>query len=826
MDSPAPRVFVSYSRKDRLEFARDLQKRLEAEGLSLYRDLSHLDGGEDWWRQIEAAIRSIEHLVMVLTPKALESRYVADEWKLARQEGKPVWPVIGPGELDFSHLPHWMARAHRHDITIPESFDRLVLGLRGPPRERRKPFMADPLPAGFIERPEKFAEIKRKLLDGRGEPVAITAALRGAGGFGKTALANALCHDPEIQDAFGDGILRVTLGEKPEDLVSHMADLIEILTGARPGVTHLDAAKTRLAEALDDRRCLLVIDDAWRQQDLAPFLHRGPKDRTTRLITTRDDRVLPAMAVRVPVDAMTSAQALAMLARDLGDDVLSGLQARFAALAFRLGEWPLLLGLANGVLRTRISRGASLKDALSYAEVALRERGLGRAFARHSDAARRNTASGTLEVSLDQLREAERTRFAELAVFVEDAEIPTGAALGLWRQTSELSELDGEDLLERLADLSLLIDLDLGRGSFRLHDVFRSLLREEFIRDRLADLDGKLMAHFRSSCPEGDLASLTDRYGLHHAMDHLRAAGEGEAADRLLLDPAWMQAKLAVLGVQPLLADYVGQPRQSAGFATGAVLAMQANVVAKRPRELLAQLLGRLSSEDAPGVGVCLKETRSRLSPPALVPFRPSFKPPGAEVRRFEAHEFWVTSLALLPDGRRALSGSADRTLRLWDLDTGAELLRLAGHESVVTSVALLPDGRRALSGSGDNTLRLWDLETGEELHHFRGHQQSVHSVATLPDGLHALSASGDSRLCLWDLETGEELRRFEGHKSAVTSVVTLPDGQRALSGSHDKTLRLWDLDTGAELRCFEGHESAVTSLALLPDGRRAVGFP
>ena len=77
--------------------------------------------------------------------------------------------------------------------------------------------------------------------------------------------------------------------------------------------------------------------------------------------------------------------------------------------------------------------------------------------------------------------------------------------------------------------------------------------------------------------------------------------------------------------------------------------------------------------------------------------------------------------MTVLADGRRALSGSDDRTLRLWDLETGAELRRFEGHTRWITSVTVLADGRRALSGAYDLTLRLWDLETGAELRRVRG---------------------------------------------------------------------------------------------------------
>ena len=547
--------------------------------------------------------------------------------------------------------------------------------------------------------------------------------------------------------------------------MGRIADLIEIITGNRPGVTHLEAAKTKLAEALDDRRCLLVIDDAWRKQDLVPLLHRGPRDHTTRLITTRDDRILPAEIERVAVDAMTPNQALAMLARGLPDSVMPSNRARLAALAARLGEWPLLLGLANGMLRARTARGGSLQNALTYGEHALAQRGLAAAFQAHDRAARRNTAWGTLEVSLEELSEAERMRFAELSVFVEDAEIPTSAALGLWHQVAGLDLLDGEDLLTRLAELSLIIDLDLGRSVFRLHDVFRSLLRSGPTKGRLAELDGKLMAHFRSNCPAGDLTCLTDEYGLRNAVTHLRGGGEGEAADHLLPDPAWMQAKLDILGIQPLLADYIGQSKHTAPFVIGAVLSLTANVLASRPRELRAQLLARLSPENAPGLGASLEKARSSLVLPALVPLIPRFTPPGAELLRFEGHRGPVNIVTVLPDGRRALSGSADKTLRLWNFDTGAELRHFEGHHGRVTSVSAVPDGRRMLSASTDMTLCLWDLETGAELRRFKGHTRRVNSVTVLPDGRCALSVSTDKTMRLWDLETGIELRRIDGHQ-------------------------------------------------------------
>ena len=96
------------------------------------------------------------------------------------------------------------------------------------------------------------------------------------------------------------------------------------------------------------------------------------------------------------------------------------------------------------------------------------------------------------------------------------------------------------------------------------------------------------------------------------------------------------------------------------------------------------------------------------------------------ELRCFEGHNGVVESVAFSPDGKRALSGSDDGTMRLWNVETGEELRCFKGHTSWVRSVVFSPDGKRALSGSLDWTVRLWDVDTGKELHCFKGQTNGV----------------------------------------------------------------------------------------------------
>ncbi|PPQ74828.1 hypothetical protein CVT26_005429 [Gymnopilus dilepis] len=190
-------------------------------------------------------------------------------------------------------------------------------------------------------------------------------------------------------------------------------------------------------------------------------------------------------------------------------------------------------------------------------------------------------------------------------------------------------------------------------------------------------------------------------------------------------------------------------------------------------------------------------------------------------------HTKTVNSVAFSPDGRRIISGSSDKTIRIWDAETGESLPdSLARHQARVHSVGFSPDGKKIVSGSKDKSIRLWDSDTGEALRPpIEGHSDWVRSVAFSPDGKQICSASGDRMIHLWSTETGHQLGQpLRGHANRVTCVAFSPDGRYIVSASLDWTVRLWDVESGKQLQpVLNGHSDCVWSVAFSPDGNLVV---
>jgi WD40 repeat protein len=190
----------------------------------------------------------------------------------------------------------------------------------------------------------------------------------------------------------------------------------------------------------------------------------------------------------------------------------------------------------------------------------------------------------------------------------------------------------------------------------------------------------------------------------------------------------------------------------------------------------------------------------------------------GREVRTFKGHSDEITSVDFSPDGRYALSGGRDRAVKLWDVSTGAEIRTFEGY-----CAAFSPDGRYLLSGNFDG-IKLWEVSTGREVKMLKSNS-APKALSFSPDGRYALSGafdtSGRNQLYCWEISTGKEIWSVKGHSWGVNSVAFSPDGKYALSGGGDGFARLWEIDTGREIRNFE-YSSSVNSVAFSSNGQYA----
>ena len=883
-------IFLSYARIDDEAFVRRLHADLTSAGFDVWFDRVSMPSRQlTFHQEIRDAIAARDRLLLVVGPGVLTSDYVTQEWRFAYFEtGKCVNPIVrlngatpdGAIIDGYELIPEDLKLLHAEDFRDEVHYDAQLANLIRQLSEAIPPvgkLVAVPeLPACFLSQPERIKALRDLLLVDLQKPVVVSGAaarvgLQGMGGIGKSVLASALAHRPEVRRAFPDGIFWITLGQKPQ--LAELQRWLALELGDVALFPDERSGKECLRKLLAGRKALLVLDDVWQREDAEAFNVIGAMGRI--LLTTRDTGLVTALAskeahyrVELPTDA--EAEGIFAAAAQLDPRALSAATREIVA---QCGRLPLALALCGGMVQGGVSP-ADVREAL-------REHDLEFLSSDHPAEEQHRNAWKAMDVSLRVMPPEQRDRFAELAVFALDRGAPEAAVVTLWEHTGGLTPRHGRKLLADFAARSLVqltpaADRDQNGARMTLHDLLHNFaegMAEKRFGSRTA-LHQTLLDAYRKKCPSNWASGPCDGYYFESLCEHLLDAGKLTDAVELLTDLPWIEAKCKVKLVFSLQDDYrntiAAMPEAQEGRSeererqarlnrwTEEITAYSHQWSERRDR----LVRGEIVTEPEPQLpqaptscriwkeGEIESECRRIIESPSQLDrlrlFARFVASESYALLEFGSRPMFVLQHAFNDADAGAVHNAADQIMQflgqtnecqpvggqtrvVWLQKQGnsfnprpAMLRTLEGHNDPISSVDISADGRRAVSGSEDLTVRVWDLETGSCLRVFGGHTKRVSSVCITFDGKYAASGSQDKTIRVWDLESGECLWTLEGHLAEVLSLCISPDCKYLVSGGWGTSIKSWDLATGANLQELDG-ETWAPEISMTPDTRYLV---
>ncbi|WNM33421.1 NB-ARC domain-containing protein [Streptomyces sp. Li-HN-5-11] len=670
----------------------------------------------------------------------------------------------------------------------------------------------------------------------KGRTVGITTSLWGAGGFGKTTLAMAVCAHGDVQRRFNSRIYVVTVGRDVRGraaVAAKVAEVTRFVTGDATEYTDPDLAGAHLGRLLDQRpRTLLVLDDVWEEEQLAPFLQGGR--RCVRLVTTRNPGLLPPRARRIQVDQMSKAQAASVLTWQLpllDPSTVDGLLQV-------TGRWALLLRLTNRLIAEQVSAGADLAVTAERVLHQLRTQGPAAlddvaATWDLDDPRRRNEAvRASVEAATTLLPSGSVDRFAELGIFAEDESIPVSVVVLLWGASSGLTEHQTRALLGDLARLSLLTLDGQDGGRISLHDVVRDYLRRVLGTAGVARLNALMVDAVAATLPVAQPLGpgapepgrawwqTQDGYLLDHLVSHLLAAGRTTTAEAVAGDLRWVEARLVQRGPSAPWNDLTRINTVHAG-SLARTLAQASHLLRPTipPRSVVSVLHSRLRGYPHWDAQIGSRENDPALRPCLVTQWPLPDVPHAALQRTLADHRSAVRSVAIAPDGTWLATGGDDKKVRIWDRASGTCTTVLTGHRDAVGAVAIAPDGTWLATGGDDKKVRIWDRASGTCTTVLTGHRGAVRSVAIAPDGTWLATGGDDKKVRIWDRASGTCTTVLTGHRDAVRAVAIAPNGTWLATASDDAKVRIWDRSSGACTATLAGHGGPVSDIVIALDG-------
>ncbi|XP_060068595.1 small ribosomal subunit protein RACK1 [Ylistrum balloti] len=192
----------------------------------------------------------------------------------------------------------------------------------------------------------------------------------------------------------------------------------------------------------------------------------------------------------------------------------------------------------------------------------------------------------------------------------------------------------------------------------------------------------------------------------------------------------------------------------------------------------------------------------------------------GLPLRCLRGHGHFVSDVVMSSDGQFALSGSWDKSLRLWDLSAGTTTRMFNDHEKDVMSVAFSADNRQIVSGSRDKSIKLWNtLGVCKYTIQDEGHADWTSCVRFSPNTSNPIivSSGWDKMVKVWNLTNCKLKTNHIGHSGYLNCVTVSPDGSLCASGGKDGQAMLWDLNEGKHLYTLDGGDT-INSLSFSPN--------
>eukprot|EP01041_Mallomonas_annulata_P000907 gene907-1761_t len=211
----------------------------------------------------------------------------------------------------------------------------------------------------------------------------------------------------------------------------------------------------------------------------------------------------------------------------------------------------------------------------------------------------------------------------------------------------------------------------------------------------------------------------------------------------------------------------------------------------------------------------------TRRGPPKVP--NPQWHAPWELSAVISGHLGWVRCIAFDPSNEWFVTGSADRTIKVWDLakvcagSEGGLKLTLTGHINAIRGLAVSPRHPYLFSVGEDKMVKCWDLEYNKVTRNYHGHLSGVFSVALHPTLDVLITGGRDSVARVWDIRTKHQIHVLGGHGGTVSSIITNAVDPQIVTASHDSTIKLWDLAAGRTMCTLTQHKKAVRALVSSP---------